>query len=274
MLDDLKLGGEYTNGDRGEVAEATVTDVISSIPLIVLILTITTRRPKQCDCWPTCEPGTSSVDFYQENQFVDENDGHGRIDSYGFGYDATEDVKWVSVINLVKLKMTKTSPLNANPLVNAAISLDDINLSHKLEYRIDKSEDDPDIAQRASTNRNDQPLYASFNRRVRTLFGKYNYSITRVKLQVRPWRNSRKRLVALRTAQSGDRLNLLGRYTYLADFDHWIVMSIIKMKRVRSSKLKRFILLINIEISAPNTRIKTKKKHLSELHWCQRTYKK
>ncbi|MCC4820964.1 hypothetical protein LMH81_31060, partial [Vibrio lentus] len=57
---------------------------------------------------------------------------------------------------------------------NASIDLDDITLSHKFEYRVDKSEDDPDIAQRelqqiVTTNRYTHHLTEEY-----TLFGKYN----------------------------------------------------------------------------------------------------
>ncbi|MCW1890145.1 hypothetical protein OK016_16300 [Vibrio chagasii] len=65
------------------------------------------------------------VDFYQENQFVDENDGHGpnRLLWLWLRCDGRY-LKWASVINWVKSKTTRTSqPGRESISFNASIDL-------------------------------------------------------------------------------------------------------------------------------------------------------
>ncbi|CAK1992600.1 hypothetical protein [Vibrio crassostreae] len=221
VLEDLSLGGEYTDGDRGQVAEATVTyDVSDDHSTYVTYVDDNYEGENNVIVGQRADL-TSSVDFYQENQFVDENDGHGRIDSYGFGYDVTEDVEMGIGYQLGEIEDDENITTERESIsFNASIDLDDITLSHKFEYRVDKSEDDPEIAQRelqqiVTTNRYTHHLTEEY-----TLFGKYNYSITESE-------TTGETMAQFTEATGGlayrpiynDRLNLLSRYTYIADFD-------------------------------------------------------
>ncbi|PMG16217.1 hypothetical protein BCU98_13965 [Vibrio splendidus] len=221
VLEDLSLGGEYTDGDRGQVAEATVTyDVSDDHSTYVTYVDDNYEGQNNVIVGQRADL-TSSVDFYQENQFVDENDGHGRIDSYGFGYDVTEDVEMGIGYQLGEIEDDQSITTERESIsFNASIDLDDITLSHKFEYRVDKSEDAPDIAQRelqqiVTTNRYTHHLTEEY-----TLFGKYNYSITESE-------TTGETMAQFTEATGGlayrpiynDRLNLLSRYTYIADFD-------------------------------------------------------
>ena len=221
VLEDLSLGGEYTDGDRGQVAEATVTYDVSDDHSTYLTYVDDNYEGQNNVIVGQRADLTSSVDFYQENQFVDENDGHGRIDSYGFGYDVTEDVEMGIGYQLGEIEDDQNITTERESIsFNASIDLDDITLSHKFEYRVDKSEDDPEIAQRelqqiVTTNRYTHHLTEEY-----TLFGKYNYSITESE-------TTGETMAQFTEATGGlayrpiynDRLNLLSRYTYIADFD-------------------------------------------------------
>lgn len=221
VLEDLSLGGEYTTGDRGEIAEATVTyDVSDDHSTYVTYVDDNYEGENNVIVGQRADL-TSSVDFYQENQFVDENDGHGRIDSYGFGYDVTDDVEMGIGYQQGEIEDDENQVTERQSVsLNASIDLDDINLSHKLEYRVDKNEDDPDVAQRELEQIVTTNSYTHRLTEEHTLFGKYNYSITESQ-------TTGETMARFVEATGGlayrpiynDRLNLLSRYTYIADYD-------------------------------------------------------
>ncbi|MGY3571266.1 hypothetical protein [Vibrio paucivorans] len=225
ILDDLKLGAEYTSGDRGTATEATATyDVTSDYSTYVTYVDDNYEGQNNVIVGQRADL-TSSVDFYQENQFVDENNGKGQIDSYGFGYDMNDDVDFgigyqqgeiEKPIGEGRKEITERRAVS----FNASIDLDDISFKHKFEYRVDKGNDNVDaekkrIDQIVTTNRYTHHLTEEY-----TLFGKYNYSKSVSK-------ETDETLVRFIEATGGlayrpiynDRLNLLTRYTYLVDFD-------------------------------------------------------
>ncbi|TKF99898.1 hypothetical protein, partial [Vibrio sp. F13] len=68
VLEDLSLGGEYTDGDRGQVAEATVTyDVSDDHSTYVTYVDDNYEGQNNVIVGQRADL-TSSVDFYQENQ--------------------------------------------------------------------------------------------------------------------------------------------------------------------------------------------------------------
>ena len=164
---------------------------------------------------------TSTVDFYQENQFVDENNGKGRIDSFGFGYDMNDDIDMGIGYQKGEIEDEQKITTERQAVsVSTSIDIDDVLFKNKVEYRVDKTDDsaDPDkkrIDQWVTTNRYTHHLTEEY-----TLFGKFNYSRSESK-------SSDKVLARFIESTAGlayrpiynDRLNLLSRYTYLVDFD-------------------------------------------------------
>ncbi|MGF1719525.1 hypothetical protein L4D20_05675 [Vibrio kyushuensis] len=227
VLEDFKLGAEYTSGDRGTAAEATATyDVTDDYSTYVTYLDDNYEGKNNVIVGQRADL-TSSVDFYQENQFVDENNGKGRIDSFGFGYDMTDDVDFGIGYQQGEIEQ----PSDENPAIkeityrrsvsfNTGIDIDDISLKHKIEYRVDKGNENVDtdkkrIDQIVTTNRYNQHLTEEY-----TLFGKYNYS----KSQNKETSETLARFIEASVGMAyrpiyNDRLNLLTRYTYIVDYD-------------------------------------------------------
>ncbi|MEF1339444.1 hypothetical protein REH81_22170, partial [Vibrio rotiferianus] len=92
ILEDFVVGAEYTTGDRGDATEASVTYDVTEDYSTYLTYVDDTYEGKNNVIVGQRADLTSTVDFYQENQFVDENNGKGRIDSFGFGYDMNDDI--------------------------------------------------------------------------------------------------------------------------------------------------------------------------------------
>ncbi|KOO15731.1 hypothetical protein AKJ18_06170 [Vibrio xuii] len=228
VLEDLTLGAEYTTGDRGDATEATASyDITDSYTTYVTYTDDNYEGENNVIVGQRADL-TSNVDFYQENQFVDENNGKGRIDSFGFGYDMTDDIDFG--IGYQQGEIEKKNELDPTVLevterkaatFTASIDIDDVSLKHKLEYRVDKGNENVDPSRRrvdqfVTTNRYTQNLTEEY-----TLFGKYNYSKSISK-------DTDETLARFVEATGGlayrpiynDRLNLLSRYTYIADKDN------------------------------------------------------
>ena len=228
VLEDLTLGAEYTTGDRGDATEATASYDITDNYTAYTTYTDDNYEGENNIIVGQRADLTSNVDFYQENQFVDENNGKGRIDSFGFGYDMSDDVDFGigyqqgeiekrNEIDPSKLEVTERKAVT----FTANIDIDDVNLKHKVEYRVDKGNENVDenrrrIDQFVTTNRYTQNLTEEY-----TLFGKFNYSKSVSK-------DTDETLARFVEATGGvayrpiynDRLNLLSRYTYIADKDN------------------------------------------------------
>ncbi|TFH92577.1 hypothetical protein [Vibrio ouci] len=228
VLEDLTLGAEYTTGDRGDATQATASyDITDSYTTYVTYTDDNYEGENNVIVGQRADL-TSNVDFYQENQFVDENNGKGRIDSFGFGYDMTDDIDFG--IGYQQGEIEKKNELDPTILevterkaatFTASIDIDDVSLKHKLEYRVDKGNENVDPSRRrvdqfVTTNRYTQNLTEEY-----TLFGKYNYSKSISK-------DTDETLARFVEATGGlayrpiynDRLNLLSRYTYIADKDN------------------------------------------------------
>ncbi|WP_208640343.1 hypothetical protein [Vibrio aquaticus] len=228
VFEDLTLGAEYTTGDRGDATEATASyDITDSYTTYVTYTDDNYEGQNNVIVGQRADL-TSSVDFYQENQFVDENNGKGRIDSFGFGYDMTDDVDFG--IGYQQGEIEKKNDLDPSKLevterraatFTANIDIDDVSLKHKVEYRVDKGNENVDenrrrVDQFVTTNRYTQNLTEEY-----TLFGKFNYSKSISK-------ETDETLQRFVEATGGlayrpiynDRLNLLSRYTFIADKDN------------------------------------------------------
>ncbi len=225
VFDDFKLGAEYTTGDRGEVAQAGVTyDVTDSHSTYLTYIDDNYEGQNNVIVGQRADL-TSSLDFYQENQFVNENNGKGQIDSYGFGYEMNEDVDFG--LGYQQGEITKPLDMGQKQVIerravtfSLTIDLDDIVYKNKIEYRVDEDSEATDSSQKrvdqyVTTNNYRQRLTEEY-----TLFGKYNWSRTISK-------ESDETLAKFVESSIGlayrpiyhDRLNLLSRYTYIVDYD-------------------------------------------------------
>ncbi len=221
ILDDVVVGAEYSTGDRGDAAQASVTyDVTDSYSTYLTYVDDSYEGTNNVIVGQRADL-TSSVDFYQENQFVDENNGKGRIDSFGFGYDMNDDIDMGIGYQKgeIKDKQNITTERQAVSVTNK-VDLDDVLFKNKVEYRVDKTDDatDPDnkrIDQWVTTNSYTHHLTEEY-----TLFGKFNYSRSESKSSDKVLARFIESTVGLAYRPIyNDRLNLLSRYTYLVDFD-------------------------------------------------------
>lgn len=214
VYEDWTLGADYTVGDRGNSADASVTyDVTDDYSTYV------TYGKDGYEDQNTLTVGqkynaTEALDLYQENQFVDENNGKGRIDSFGFDYDLDDDVTFGMAYQQGTIDYTDQSDVERKAVsVYTTLDQDNYQLTNKLEYRTDKGDDD--IHQFATIND-----YVWHMTEEYTFYGKVNYSQSRnvdtddvverflesnIGLAYRPVYN--------------DKLNILTRYTYLIDYD-------------------------------------------------------
>ncbi|WP_456295541.1 hypothetical protein M1D72_03180 [Vibrio sp. AK197] len=225
VMDDITLGAEYTTGSRGDAAQATVNyDITSDYSTYLTYLDDDYEGSNNVIVGQRADL-TSNVDFYQENQFVNENSGKGRIDSFGFGYDLSDELEFG-----IGYQQGEIEKPNSHGVVevterrattfSAQVDVSDVTFKHKLEYRVDKGNDQVDPSRRridqvVTTNRYTHHLTDEY-----TLFGKYNYSNTVSKVTDETLENFVEASVGLAYRPIyHDKLNLLSRYTYLRDKD-------------------------------------------------------
>ncbi|MDW3642392.1 hypothetical protein R8O96_26080, partial [Vibrio sp. 1291-1] len=159
ILEDFVVGAEYTTGDRGDAAEAGVTYDVTEDYSTYLTYVDDSYEGKNNVIVGQRADLTSTVDFYQENQFVDEDNGKGRIDSFGFGYDMNDDIDMGIGYQKGEIEDDQNITTERQAVsVSTSIDVDDVLFKNKVEYRVDKTDDsaDPDkkrIDQWVTTNR-------------------------------------------------------------------------------------------------------------------------
>ena len=215
VMTDVTLTGKYTTGDRGSATEATVSyDVTRDYTTYVTYIDDDYEDQNNLVMGQKVAL-TETVDFYQENQFVKENNGKGQIDSFGFDVDVSDDFEFgISYQEGAIDYHDQNDDVERKAIsFNTSLEKDDYQLKNKLEYRVDDGAEK--VKQFVTTNRYTQHLTEEY-----TLFAKFNYSKSR---------NETKHKVVARFIESNigiayrpiydDRLNMLARYTYLVDFD-------------------------------------------------------
>ncbi len=223
VFKDLTLGGAYTTGDRGNATEATVNyDVNRDYSTYVTYVDDSYEDQNNVIIGQRAAL-TKTLDFYQENQFVRENNGKGRVDSFGFDNEFTDDIDMGIAYQQGEIDYGNDADSAITGIVerqavsfNIAADFDDVLLKHKLEYRVDEAEQtDEKTTQWVTTNSYTHHLTEEF-----TLYGKFNYSRaeddTDGSLLERFIESSIG--IAYRPIYN-DNLNLLARYTYLVDYD-------------------------------------------------------
>ncbi|AQS38509.1 hypothetical protein Sps_03379 [Shewanella psychrophila] len=214
ITQDLSLLGEYTTGDRGDSAQATINYDINDEHSTYVTLVQDDYEDSNNIIIGQRASLTTNLDGYLENKFVDENNGKGRIDSTGLDYDVNQDIRagigyqqgYIDYRDEADVKRTGYT-------VYIDFNRDNYQLGTKFEYRIDKGEEE--IEQYVTTNHYTHHLTDEY-----TLYAKVNYSRTKnktTKEQVAKFIESYVGL-AYRPVYN-DKLNFLSRYTYLVDFD-------------------------------------------------------
>ncbi|PSW65369.1 hypothetical protein C0W88_09875 [Photobacterium leiognathi subsp. mandapamensis] len=214
LNDDWTLSGEYATGDRGDSLQAKVDYQVNDY-----YSTYASYIQEDYDNENNIVFGqkadlTDTLSFYQENQFVDDNNGKGKVNSFGFDYDVNDDVDAGIAFEKSNLKSTDNGDIERSGIsVYTSVDKDNYSLKNKVEYRVDKG--DSKVTQFVTTNRYVHHLTDEY-----TLFGKFNYSKSK---------DETKNEVVERYTESSvglayrpifnDRLNFLTRYTYLEDYD-------------------------------------------------------
>jgi len=210
----LKLSGEYSTGDRGYSADATADYSVYEDYDVYLgyVLEDMEDSDKNNVTFGQRASLTKKVDIYQENQFVDENNGKGRTDSYGIDYEYMDDYKIGAAFQMGELKKENEEDVRRRAIsLFQSAEISKLTLKNKFEFRQDKGKEK--INQYVTTN---SFRYKWTNEY--TVVGKLNYSRTNnlttskkegefteanIGLAYRPIYN--------------DKLNFLTRYTFLQD---------------------------------------------------------
>ncbi len=224
VIEDITVGTAYTTGDRGKSTEASINyDVNRDYSTYV------TYVDDQYEAQNNVIVGqraalTQTLDFYQENQFVEENNGKGRVDSFGFDNEITDDIDVGIAYQQGEIEYNDDPDSGIAGVVNrqavsftANFDLDDVLLKHKLEYRVDEAEQtDEETIQWVTTNSYTHHLTDEY-----TLFAKFNYSRAENETNGELLERFVESSIGLAYRPIyNDRLNLLSRYTYLVDFDN------------------------------------------------------
>lgn len=221
LLRNLSLAGDYTSGDRGETTQLTLGyDRTNTHNTYVTWLT-NDYEDKNNLVFGQKGQLTNNLSAFQENQFVAENNGKGRIDSFGFNYKVNNVLQ--SGISFQQGKIDNKAIVDGLPVEETVkrtagsmywvFDNDKVFVTNKFEVRYDRGRED--IEQYVTINRYMQQLTLAH-----TLYGKFNYTMTNNK-------ETDKTIQRFIEGTAGiayrpvyhDRLNLLGRYTYLVDFD-------------------------------------------------------
>ncbi|MBL4831168.1 MAG: hypothetical protein JKY55_14950 [Aliivibrio sp.] len=215
IISDLTVSGEYTTGDRGDATEASIGYDISSDYTTYVTYVDDQYEDQNSVVFGQKVTLTETVDFYQENQFVKENNGKGQIDSFGFDVDVSDDFDFGISYQQGEIEYQDQADNVERTAVsfNTSLEKDNYNLKNKFEYRIDVGTEK--IDQYVTTNRYTHHLTDEY-----TLFAKFNYSktVNQTKQQVIERFIESNVGIAYRPIYN-DRLNLLARYTYLVDLD-------------------------------------------------------
>jgi hypothetical protein len=211
--DKLKLSGEYSTGDRGYSADATADYSFTDDYDVYIgyVLEDMDDDDKNNIIFGQRAALSQKVDFYQENQFVDENNGKGRTDSYGFDYEYVEDYKIGAAFQTGELKNDDEKTERKAFSIFQSMDFSKLTLKNKLEYRQDKGNEK--INQWVTTNSFRYKLTDEY-----TFVGKANYSITNNKTTSKTENEFAEGNLGIAYRPIfNDKLNFLSRYTYIQD---------------------------------------------------------
>ncbi|WP_037029991.1 hypothetical protein [Psychrilyobacter atlanticus] len=212
--DKLKLTGEYSTGDRGYSADATADYSLYDDYDIYLgyVLEEMEDSDKNNVTFGQRASLTEKVDIYQENQFVDENNGKGRTDSYGIDYEYIEDYKIGAALQTGELKKDNEEDVRRRAIsLYQSAEISKLTLKNKVEFRQDKG--DEKVNQWVTTNSFKYKWTNEY-----TIVGKLNYSRTDNKTTSKKEAEFTEGNLGLAYRPIyNDKLNFLTRYTYLQD---------------------------------------------------------
>lgn len=213
LMENITLSGDYTIGDRGNQKQASIGyDRTQSHNLYLTYLGDDYQGKNNLVVGQRGQL-TSKLSAFQENQFVDENNGKGRLDAFGFDYRANQYVQGgVSFQQGEILSGQDTTERTAGSLY-VQMDTTATYINSKVEARVDKGETRQQ--QIATINRFQRQLSESHR-----LYSELNYTQTKD-------RNLGKTIQRFIEGNLGlayrpvinDRWNLLSRYTLLQDYD-------------------------------------------------------
>jgi len=173
ITEKLRLAAEGSTGDRGHSADATLDYSLndSSDIYVGYVIEEMDDDNKNNIVFGQRSSLSDKVDIYQENQFVDENNGKGRTDSYGIDYEVKEDYKVGMAFQMGKLKKDDEDTERRAISVYQRVEFPRTVVKNKIEYRQDKGNEK--IHQYITTNSFRYKWTDEY-----TLVGKLNYSRT------------------------------------------------------------------------------------------------
>lgn len=214
LLRTLNLAGDYTSGDRGETSQLTLGYDRTNTHNTYVTWLNNDFEDKNNLVFGQKGKLTDNLSAFQENQFVAENNGKGRVDSFGFNYKVNNILQsGVSFQQGFIDKDDESRTKRTAGSVYWVFDNDRLYFTNKLEARYDKNPDE--IEQYVTINRYIQQLTLAY-----TLYGKFNYTQSKNKTQETLLQRFIEGSAGLAYRPVyNDRWNTLGRYTYLRDID-------------------------------------------------------
>ena len=214
--DNLDFNGEISTGDRGDSATLGANYKISKDYSVYTNYTLSTDRTDGEQNLFTVgqrKSVTNQLKVFTEHQFIHEDKQSGTGHTFGLDYDINKETTFTTSFQAARLDKRDSGLIDRDAFsVGLRHKNDRTDASTKLEYRRDKGSDER-TEQWVTTNRVNHRLTPSLR-----IQGKFNFSETKDKIS-----NLRDaRFVeagfgfAYRPVQN-DRLNILGRLTYLYD---------------------------------------------------------
>ena len=213
---DLNVNGEITSGDRGDAAKVGLNyKMFKDYSVYTNYILSTDRLDNKRSTFTVGQKKSVSnqLKVYTEHQFTHENKQSGLGHTFGLDYQISKELTANASVQVARLDK-KAAGLTDRDAFSVGLNYrkDKTSASTKLEYRKDKS-DAERTEQWVTANRINYRLSPSLR-----LQGKFNYSETKDK---------RGNTLDARFTEAGlgfayrpidnDRLNLLGRLTYLYD---------------------------------------------------------
>ena len=214
--DKLDLNAEISSGDRGDAAKIGANYRMNQGYSLYTNYTLSTDRTDNKRSTMTVGQKKSVTDqlkVYTEHQFTHEDTQSGLGHTFGLDYQVNKEVSAHTSMQVARLDKDAGGLTDRDAFsVGLNYRQDKTNASTKLEYRSDKS-DTATTEQWVTTNKLNYRLSPSLR-----IQGKFNYSETKDK-------NGNTRDATFTEAGVGfalrpisnDRLNILGRLTYLYD---------------------------------------------------------
>lgn len=214
ITEDLNLTLEGATGDRGDTTDTQLTyDITDDYNVYVGYTSENGDTNEDTTTFGQSINITDKVEFFQENQFVRENNDRGNTNSFGFDYDKTDDYTMGIAFGIGEIEAENDADdvKRKSLSVYHKIDFDRSVIKNKFEYIEYKGTEK--TTEYVTTN----SISHKFSDEYR-ISGKFNYSISKNETLDQTLEKYLESNIGLAYRPSfTDKLNMLTRYTFLID---------------------------------------------------------